>query len=120
MKDIVQAAKEWKRALVPANRVRQDDGQVVVRIEMPGVTQRDLEIEVEGRQLTIVGRRQDPAVEGTWLLRERARGDFRRTYTVDHGIDLDKIDAHLQDGVLTLTLPMREEARPRKIEVRSA
>lgn len=119
MKDLANIAKDIRRSLVPANRVRRDEGQVVVKIEMPGVAQPDLEIQVEGRNLTIVGKRPDQA-QGTWLLRERSRGDFRRTYTVDPGIDLDKVDARLENGVLTLTLPMREEAKPRKIEVKPA
>jgi len=109
-----------RRSLVPASRVFEDNGQVEVRIEMPGVAKGDLELRVEGQELTVIGRRQDPAVDGTWLLRERPRGDFHKTFSVDGSIDLEKIEAHLADGVLTLTLPMKEAAKPRRIEIKSA
>lgn len=120
MKDLATLAQEIRRSLVPVNRVRQDAEKVTVRLEMPGVSPQDLDIQVEGRELTIIGRRPDPATSGTWLLRERPRGDFRRSYTVDPGIDLDKVDAQLKDGVLVLSLPVREEAKPRKVDIRTA
>jgi len=111
---------ENRRSLVPASRVLEDNGKVQVRLEMPGVAQSDLEIRVEGSELTVTGKRQDPASHGTWLLRERRRGDFHKTFAVDSSIDLDKIDAELANGILTLTLPMKEAAKPRRIEIRSA
>lgn len=116
----LQTANERRRSLVPASQVLEDDGKIVVRVEMPGVAKSDLEIRTEGQELSISGRRQEPATDGTWLLRERPRGDFQKTFSVDGSIDLDKIEAELADGVLTLTLPMKDAAKPRKIEIRSA
>jgi HSP20 family protein len=116
----LQTTNDRRRSLVPASQVFEDNGQVEVRIEMPGVAKGDLEIRAEGQELTVIGHRQEPALEGTWLLRERSRGDYQKTFSVDGSIDLDKIEAQLADGVLTLTLPMKEAAKPRKIEIRSA
>jgi len=116
----IQTTNDRRRSLVPASHVFEDNGQVEVRVEMPGVAKNDLELKVEGQELTVIGRRQEPAVEGTWLLRERRRGDFHKTFSVDGSIDLDKIEAQLADGVLTLTLPMKEAAKPRRIDIKSA
>lgn len=116
----LQTKEERRRTIVPASHIAEDAGTVEVRIEMPGVTKSDLEIQAEGQILTVVGRRAQQAVDGTWLLRERSRGDFSKTFSVDGSIDLDKVDAKLADGVLTLLLPMKEAAKPRKIDIRSA
>jgi len=116
----ITKTEESRRTLVPASRVLEDNGKVQVRLEMPGVAQGDLEIRVEGTELTVVGKRQDEATHGTWLLRELRRGDFRKTFAVDASIDLEKVDAELANGILTLTLPMKEAAKPRRIEIRSA
>lgn len=116
----LQTTEERRRTLVPASHVIEDEGNVIVRVEMPGVTKSDLEIRAEGQELTVRGRRQEAAENGTWLLRERPRGDFHKTYSVDGSIDLDRIEAELANGILTLTLPMKEAAKPRRIEIRSA
>ena len=116
----IAKTEENRRSLVPASRVLEENGKVQVRLEMPGVGQGDLEIRVEGAELTVVGRRQDEATHGTWLLRERRRGDFHKTFAVDSSIDLEKINAELANGILTLTFPMKEAAKPRRIEIRSA
>lgn len=115
----LQTKEERRRTIVPASLIAEDAGTVEVRIEMPGVAKSDLEIRAEGQVLTVVGRRQQPTVDGTWLLRERSRGDFSKTFSVDGSIDLDKVDAKLADGVLCLTLPMKEAAKPRKIDIKS-
>jgi len=116
----LQTTNDRRRSLVPASQVTEDEGKIEVRIEMPGVSKGDLEIRAEGQELTVTGRRQEPANEGTWLLRERLRGDFRKTFSVDGSIDLDKIEAELTNGVLILTLPVKEASKPRKIDIRSA
>lgn len=116
----LQTTEERRRTLVPASHVIEDEGKVIVRVEMPGVTKSDLEIRAEGQELTVRGRRQEAAESGTWLLRERPRGDFHKTYSVDGSIDLDRVEAELANGILTLTLPMKEAAKPRRIEIRSA
>lgn len=117
MSDVVQK-QETRRTLVPASRVLEESGKVSVKLEMPGVARSDLEIRVEGTELTVIGKRQDTATHGTWLLRERRRGDFHKKFAVDSSINLEKVDAELSNGILTLTLPMKEAAKPRRVEIR--
>ncbi|AFG36570.1 Hsp20/alpha crystallin family protein [Spirochaeta africana] len=93
------------------------DGSIVLDLEMPGVSRDDLGIEVEGTTLTITGARKPVADEQHYLVRERRYGDFCRTYNLGQQIDAEKIQADLEDGILRLTLPIREQARPRKIEI---
>lgn len=95
------------------------DGNILLRLEMPGVSRENLEIDVDASELCITGRRAEPRVGGTFLVRERPRGGFRQVYTLDDTIDPAKIDAVLEAGVLNLTLHRKEAVKPRKIAVRS-
>jgi HSP20 family protein len=119
MNDVTKT-EEKPRTIAPEANVIEEVGKMTVKMEMPGVSKANLDIQVKGQEVTVVGRRQDEVVEGTWLLRERRRGDFQKTYSVDGSIDLDKIEASLNNGILTLTLPMKEAAKPRRIEIKSA
>jgi len=89
----------------------------VLEAEMPGVNKDGLEITLEGTEITIVGRRTQEAVPGEPLLRERQRADFRRVFELDPAIDTTKINAKMNQGVLTLTLPKSEQVKPRQIAV---
>ena len=87
--------------------------------EIPGVTQEDLEILVVGNELTIKGRRGTAEEEdASYHRRERGTGEFSRTVTLPVDIKAEAVDATLKDGVLTLSLPKADEARPRKITVK--
>jgi len=81
---------------------------------MPGVTKDGL---VENNELTIVGRRSLPTVEGTLIHHESRPENFRRTFELDPSIDADKIGAKIEQGLVTLTLPRVEHVKPRKIAV---
>lgn len=76
-------------------------------------------MDVDERTLTIRAERSSDAVEGEqrWLVRERPVGTFARQLTLGYGVALDRIAADYRDGVLTLTIPVAEEAKPRKIAV---
>jgi HSP20 family protein len=89
----------------------------VLDAEMPGVNKDGLEITLEGTEITIVGRRGHEAVPGALLLGERQAADFRRVFELDPAIDTSKINAKMNQGVLTLTLPKSEQVKPRKIMV---
>jgi HSP20 family protein len=84
---------------------------------MPGVNKEGLEIAVENNELTILGRRSLPAVDGTLIHRESRLENFRRTFELDPSIDTGKISAKIDQGVVTLTLPKAEQVKPRKIKV---
>lgn len=112
---------EKKQNLVrPAGQVMGTAEQVTVRLEMPGVAREGLEIRVENNELFIQGRREKTETGGTWLLRERASGDYYQVYALDETIDPERIDAQLIDGILTITLPVKESQKPRLIKVKTA
>ena len=100
----------------PASVTEIADGYMLV-IEMPGVKKDGLEISVENNELTIIGRRSLPAVEGTLIHRESRPENFRRAFEIDPSIDANKISAKIDQGLVTLTLPKAEHVKPRKITV---
>jgi HSP20 family protein len=89
----------------------------VLEAEMPGVSKEGLEITLENNELTITGRRGSEAVPGEPLFRERSTAHFRRVFELDPTIDTGRINAKVNQGVLTLTLPKSERVKPRKITV---
>jgi HSP20 family protein len=106
------------RAMInPSGEIYEDGDNVIVKLEMPGVTKDNIEISVEGNNLRILGRRSDRDSETTYLIRERHDGDFIRNFTIDETVSEAKIDAILVNGILTLTLTRKEAEKPRKIEV---
>jgi HSP20 family protein len=80
----------------------------------------DLEIFVHGNQLSIKGERPEPPSESkTWHRQERGYGKFVRLVDLPFELDQDKVEAEFKNGVLTITLPKREESKPRRIEVKT-
>lgn len=96
----------------------EESGVITLKLEMPGVSKENLELDVDGRELRITGRRPVPSEEGTYLLRERPQGAFHQAYTLDETIDTAKVEASLSGGVLTVTLNRRESEKPRKIAIK--
>ncbi len=105
----------------PQVNVYRDDDGVTVTAEVPGVLSRDISIETEGDVLRISAKRSAP--EGVrdedYHRREGSFGEFSRELRLPAGLDAEKIDARLADGVLTVRLPKSEAAKPRRIEVSS-
>ena len=89
----------------------------MLEIEMPGVKKDGLDISVENNELTVIGRRSLPAVEGTLIHHESRPENFRRKFEIDPSIDAEKISAKIDQGLVTLTLPKAEHVKPRKITV---
>ncbi|MEP6699317.1 MAG: Hsp20/alpha crystallin family protein [Verrucomicrobiota bacterium] len=103
--------------ITPAATVLENADGYTLQVEMPGVSKENLEMWVENNQLTILGRRAMPAVQGTLLHRESRSENFRRSFELDPSIDSAKISAQIAQGVVTLTLPKSEQVKPRKIAV---
>jgi HSP20 family protein len=103
--------------IAPAATVLENADGYTLEVEMPGVNKETLEMWVENNELTIVGRRSIPTVEGTLLHRESRSENFRRTFELDPSIDAGKISAKIEQGVVSLTLPKAEQVKPRKITV---
>ena len=102
---------------MPMDLVRTGD-DFVVAIDLPGVDPSSIDIDAEDRTLTIRATRNTQGSEGQqWLVRERPTGTFARQLTLGNGLALDRVEAGYADGVLTLHIPVAEEAKPRKISV---
>jgi HSP20 family protein len=103
--------------MTPVASVIEGGDVYMLNVEMPGVNKEGLEISVENNELTIIGRRSLPQIEGTLIHRESRPENFRRVFELDPSIDMSKISARIDQGVLTLTLPKAEQVKPRKITV---
>jgi HSP20 family protein len=103
--------------IAPAATVLENADGYTLEVEMPGVSKETLEMWVENNELTVLGRRSLPDVDGTLLHRESRPENFRRTFELDPSIDAEKISAKIEQGVASLTLPKAERVKPRKITV---
>jgi len=100
-----------------------DDGEsYIARAEIPGVATESLDISVTGDTLTIRGERKiDPAGEGCcYHRRERSAGEFRRAFNLPEMVDSTKVVAHASNGVLEILLPRAEQAKQRKVQVKTS
>ncbi len=102
---------------MPIDLLRRGD-EYVLAMDLPGVRPDSIDVSVEDYTLTIRAERASGEDEDVdWLVRERPTGTFARQLTLGRGLALDQIRACYSDGVLALTIPVSEQARPRKIEV---
>ena len=105
-------------AIMPMDAWREGDS-FVVEFDLPGVAPDTLDIDVERNVLTVKAER--PARNGDWepLASERPKGLFSRQLVLGDNLDLEHVDAHYDAGVLRLTIPVAEKAKPRKIEIKT-
>lgn len=117
--DTSTATQPPRRYVRPRANITETSHGFVVQVEMPGVNRQGLEITFENGELTLLGHRTPAAApEGAELVyRESRPTDFRRVFELDHSIDSAAIRAQIDQGLLTLTLPKAEAAKPRKIEI---
>lgn len=102
---------------MPMDLYRSGD-HYVLHVDLPGVDPGSIDISVDDRLLTIRAQRSARSEQDVqWVNQERATGTFARQVTLGRGLDLDAISATYDDGVLSLTIPIAEDAKPRKIEV---
>jgi HSP20 family protein len=102
----------------PALDLYQNADNVVAVVEVPGMCKEDIDISLHDGMLTIAGERQTSSSEGENAERtERFTGKFRRSITLPTRVDAGKVTASYKDGILTITLPKAEEAKPKKVEV---
>ena len=103
----------------PAVDIHETENELVVKADLPDVNPQDLDIRVENNILTIRGERKfDQKVnENNYLRIERAYGSFSRSFALANSVKSDAIKADYQNGVLTLSLPKREETKPKQIKV---
>jgi len=105
----------------PPVDICESERELILLADIPGVPLENVEIDLDGNQLTIRGRALvDKSANGRVLLSEYREGDYYRQFTLSKAIDREKIEATMKNGVLKLVLPKIEEVRPRKITVKSS
>lgn len=100
--------------------IREDADHLYVEADLPGFKKEEVDITCENQTLTISAEHKEEQKDqksGDWLLNERRYARFLRSFTLPPTVDVQKVDAKLQDGVLKLVLNKREETKPRKIQV---
>ncbi|OLB20378.1 MAG: hypothetical protein AUI12_13675 [Acidobacteria bacterium 13_2_20CM_2_57_6] len=109
-------------AWAPAVDIYETEHELVVKADLPEIDPKDLDIRVENNILTIRGERkfEKKVNEDNYLRVERAYGSFARSFTLANTVNSDAIKADYQNGVLTLNIPKREEAKPKQIKVNVA
>jgi HSP20 family protein len=103
----------------PVDIFETGDHEIVLKAELPGLARNDIDLKIENNMLTIRGERKPlPSVRPEQYHRvERVNGSFSRSFSLPSTIDGERVRAEYRDGVLSIVLPMREEARPRQIQV---
>lgn len=104
----------------PPLNVWEDEGQIVLEAQLPGMKIDDIQVTLTGGdQLTLAGERKWSRPDAVWHRQECDCGRFARTVTLPMAVDGDRVEARYDQGILTLTLPKSEAAKPRRISVRS-
>ena len=110
-----QRAERW----VPEVDILEQNGALVVKVDLPGMKREDIEVGVEGDMLVIRGRRAEEKEikEENYYCAERASGEFYRAFTLPEGVDAGTIQATYEDGVLEVKMPRPAAAEPKKLKV---
>ncbi|MBN2533035.1 MAG: Hsp20/alpha crystallin family protein [Spirochaetales bacterium] len=113
-------------SLVPAGTfpkvdVKEEDKQYVVEAELPGLTEKDIDVKVENNLLTISSKKSEEKEEKKegYIIKERRASEFCRSFTLPDHTDREKIEAHYKNGLLTLLIPKTKEAEPKAIEIKT-
>jgi HSP20 family protein len=109
---------EFRQMAYPPLNLSEDGHTVFVRCQVPGLSLDDIDLTLTDKSLVIKGERKAP--EGKYYRQERPAGSFQRVVRLNVPVDRDKVRASLADGVLSVTLPRAEEARPRKISIEAS
>ena len=110
-----RGARPWS----PSVDIHETENELVLKADLPDVKLEDIEVRVENDTLTLKGERKfqkDESVKGYHRI-ERSYGSFVRSFTVPATVDAEKVAAELKNGVLTVTLPKKEAAKPRQVKI---
>ena len=104
----------------PQFDVKETPDGYVLKADLPGIEEKDVDINVTGNRLVVSGSREDEGRhEGeSYYTYERSYGTFMRSFTLPDGIDSDRVEAELKNGVLTLMIPKRDEVKPRRVPIK--
>ena len=120
-REIVERPMADEKTIRPYYLVCEEKGNLLLKLEMPGVTKNSLSIHVDGNQLQVSGKREPEGLEKvSFLIQERRQGNYYCEYTMDDTIDTSKIDAVMERGLVNIVLPIKEAEKPRKIEIKTS
>ncbi len=107
------------RTWAPAVDIYETENDIVLKAELPGIDPKDVEVKVEDNTLYLKGERkfEKEVKDESYHRVERSYGSFARSFSLPNSISAEKVKAEFKDGLLTLTLPKREEAKPRTIKI---
>ena len=109
----------WRGGIMPMDAF-EHQGVYTLRFDLPGVNPDDVDVTVENNVLTVTADRPvEETEEVTWMLRERPSGTHRREVRLGDRLDAGNVNANYENGVLTVLIPMREEAKPFKVSISS-
>lgn len=109
------------RVFIPRVDIVERNDEIVLSADMPGVSEKNVDITIDKNVLTLTGKVEDTRPQGHSLtLREYDVGDFQRVFTLPNQIDQERIHASVRNGVLRLVLPKAQAAKAKKIEVKPA
>ncbi|MCE1196413.1 Hsp20/alpha crystallin family protein [bacterium] len=108
----------------PAIDVREEEGGYVIEAELPGLSEKDVKLELKNGTLSLATAasesKEEKGAKGRWLRRERKTFRFSRDFSLPEDVDADKIEAKFRDGLLTIELPKKPESAPRVVPVKVA
>ena len=109
-----------QEARTPPVDIYEKEGKIIIRLEIPGIEEKDLDLKLDGRTLTIRGERKGEAENSGFSYRqvESYYGKFQRSFTLPGTVDMEKISASSANGVLEITVPKRPESKPLTIKVK--
>jgi HSP20 family protein len=103
----------------PAVDILEKDGNLILRAELPGMTEKQIELKLDGNTLTLKGERkmENEDKKNSYHRVESSYGSFMRSFRLPDTVDMEKISADFKNGILTVTLPQKPEVKPREIPV---
>jgi HSP20 family protein len=116
------ATPTFGRSSIPAVDVRETDGEYLMEVELPGLTEKDVEVKLENTLLTISSTKDEKKEEkkNGYVLRERRSAHFSRSFVLPEGVDNEKIAAEFKNGILKLSFPKVPAVKPKTIEVKAS
>ncbi len=112
------ATRTWRDAegWTPPVDILEKDGNILLMLSLPGMSERDVDLKIEGQVLTVKGERKSQEGYG-YHQTESFYGTFSRSFTLPDSVDLSSIKADYKNGILTITVPQKPEVRPRTIKI---
>lgn len=123
--DFILPSFNFKKAFqAPKVDVKEDENAYTLEMDLPGKTDKDVKIELNNTVLTISSEKEskkeeksDKKSEGKWIIRERSYAQFSRSFTLPDDVDAEKLAASVKNGILTVTMPRKALATPKRIAI---